>query len=1010
MPFIPIQTTTPVIDIVPEEPDIWYEDRPTSGFYWDDGISVGVGTGGSGGIAGGAVATFTEDGVILDTTFSRRMEENGSFESDINGWDPIGMFIWMWDDAGDLTQSWVSTNSVLSRNEDEGILANSLQINVTTFPTDYGATSPIGTSGREVVPDTTYQVLFGVKTPINEDPAVVTPQISWYTAGGAYISTSYGDPVTVDNTIFVNIQLTATAPGTAEFAAIGVMSNPVDGNSSLLIGMTAFVGAGEISLSHNTNTTYTYDGSVGSMKADFPATVFAGGVFTPDGDLFDGLTGIPVLPGQYWQFSSRLYSTEDVTVVVMGSYFDTNGDFVGMGLDFDAVLPVVANEWNYISATFKLPDGVAYMKIGTGCVSFAAVLTLYVDEFKARRSSSVTAGYISTNDEGSAVHLHSGSRHATAEFHIVGESESEDTPGSVAATNETFKITAPSKAGAGNVYAPVITMTAGTDATTAIVDINSAVTVESLDVAGAFETSSTLTAERIRIPYSDFFGNYDAGLASTGHHLQLGETAATNLILDQDEIMARNNGAASPLYINADGGSVSIGSATTSAVLNLGTNTTTAAGGLIFGDDTTLYRSAADTLKTDDSLVVAINLRLGAAVATATTGLNLIGGTTAADGIAFGTDTNLYRSAADTLKTDDALVVGVNLRLGAAVATAATGLNLVSGTAATAGIAFGTDTNLYRSAADTLKTDDKLHVVGELELDGALNHDGTTIGVYNSTPVAQSTDWNVVGTLTERKTLDLTSVSLTQLAEYVATLTKKLRKYDGIGFLGAGYVPPDIGYSWFYTAETMTGAGAAAVDWVPVKGTATLTKAGTPTVQTDASFGGKNYVKWSGTSDRFHTASLSMTQDFVIVMYARVSGATTNSVAKIFDSYTNGSAPANRCTADYQNTTVDQQRMYALTTTLTANWASDYTTKLWELCYAGASSYWKRDGVSTLSGNPGTSSMAGLVLGALYDLGTTQGNDKLEICYIGAISKTLWDAGRAQHVLWHNDRYTEDAV
>lgn len=60
----------------------------------------------------------------------------------------------------------------------------------------------------------------------------------------------------------------------------------------------------------------------------------------------------------------------------------------------------------------------------------------------------------------------------------------------------------------------------------------------------------------------------------------------------------------------------------------------------------------------------------------------------------------------------------------------------------TFGLSFGGgagafDTNLYRSASDTLKTDDKLHVVGELELDGALNHDGSTAGFFATTPAAQ---------------------------------------------------------------------------------------------------------------------------------------------------------------------------------------------------------------------------------------------------------------------------------
>lgn len=58
-----------------------------------------------------------------------------------------------------------------------------------------------------------------------------------------------------------------------------------------------------------------------------------------------------------------------------------------------------------------------------------------------------------------------------------------------------------------------------------------------------------------------------------------------------------------------------------------------------------------------------------------------------------------------------------------------------------AGIVFGIskDTNLYRSAANTLKTDDKFWTASELEIDGALNHDGSTAGFFNTTPASQPT-------------------------------------------------------------------------------------------------------------------------------------------------------------------------------------------------------------------------------------------------------------------------------
>lgn len=51
----------------------------------------------------------------------------------------------------------------------------------------------------------------------------------------------------------------------------------------------------------------------------------------------------------------------------------------------------------------------------------------------------------------------------------------------------------------------------------------------------------------------------DASLTSTGHALQVGDDSGTNLILDNNEIMARNNGGSTGLYINADGGTVGLG-------------------------------------------------------------------------------------------------------------------------------------------------------------------------------------------------------------------------------------------------------------------------------------------------------------------------------------------------------------------------------------------------------------------------------------------------------------------
>lgn len=48
----------------------------------------------------------------------------------------------------------------------------------------------------------------------------------------------------------------------------------------------------------------------------------------------------------------------------------------------------------------------------------------------------------------------------------------------------------------------------------------------------------------------------DASLTSNGHALQVGDAAGTNIIIDDNEIMARNNKEAAPLYLNLMGGGV----------------------------------------------------------------------------------------------------------------------------------------------------------------------------------------------------------------------------------------------------------------------------------------------------------------------------------------------------------------------------------------------------------------------------------------------------------------------
>jgi hypothetical protein len=80
----------------------------------------------------------------------------------------------------------------------------------------------------------------------------------------------------------------------------------------------------------------------------------------------------------------------------------------------------------------------------------------------------------------------------------------------------------------------------------------------------------------------------------------------------------------------------------------------------------------------------------------------------ARQGIWWNGDTNLYRSAANTLKTDDAFVVD---------ASGLTALNL-SNTTLNTGITIGGDVNIYRAIANWWKTDDNLQVAGKLIVNG----------------------------------------------------------------------------------------------------------------------------------------------------------------------------------------------------------------------------------------------------------------------------------------------------
>jgi len=76
----------------------------------------------------------------------------------------------------------------------------------------------------------------------------------------------------------------------------------------------------------------------------------------------------------------------------------------------------------------------------------------------------------------------------------------------------------------------------------------------SLQVTGSADITGSLTAVLGRFTSAD-----DASLSSTTHAFQAGLTSGLNIIIDNNEIIARDNGTSSSLNLNTDGGQVILG-------------------------------------------------------------------------------------------------------------------------------------------------------------------------------------------------------------------------------------------------------------------------------------------------------------------------------------------------------------------------------------------------------------------------------------------------------------------
>jgi len=183
-------------------------------------------------------------------------------------------------------------------------------------------------------------------------------------------------------------------------------------------------------------------------------------------------------------------------------------------------------------------------------------------------------------------------------------------------------------------------------------------TDSSLTVAGDITSSSTntITGHKIRATSGD-----DASLTSTLHGFQIGSTSGANLRMDNNEIMAVNNGATSTLLLQNDGGLTSIGGGL-GVTGNIDSTGSIAAGTLV--QALGVFRSI-QAATTDNAFTARTN-------ADGNPRLAIDCGGTIEWGTGGTRDTNLYRGGASLLETDDNFQTNAQLRVVAPTGTTQT--------------------------------------------------------------------------------------------------------------------------------------------------------------------------------------------------------------------------------------------------------------------------------------------------------------------------------------------------
>lgn len=83
------------------------------------------------------------------------------------------------------------------------------------------------------------------------------------------------------------------------------------------------------------------------------------------------------------------------------------------------------------------------------------------------------------------------------------------------------------------------------------------------------------------------------------------------------------------------------------------------------------------------------------------------------------------------------------------------------------------DLNLYRSGTDTWATDDNFTITGNARIDAALDHNGSTVGLFGVTPAVRPSAYTVSNPNVDR-TYDCDATSTAELADVLYTLLRDL--------------------------------------------------------------------------------------------------------------------------------------------------------------------------------------------------------------------------------------------